>query len=397
LVARHGRTLLHVAQQSSLCQDDAFDAYQRALEIFLRRVDTVEPATELAWLKVVVRHEAMAIRRSRSQTVAADDLDLDTALPSDGRSVEEHLAAAQRVRRSAEALRALKPDQAKALVMKAQGLSYDEISERYGWTYTKVNRSITEGRRRFLSIYEEIETGRLCEAFADSLEALAAGSATPRQLIAIRPHLRHCDACRSTIRALHVSRLARLLLFLPAVPHVRVADILHRSGTPDVAMSLHAASVGGGGRLATAATVLGVCLSGAGAGAVCVSGLLDEPPRVAHVTGFHHATNRPRPPHAAGAQTVAAIATPSPRAAPRRTPAATSTPRANRRRTHKAKAVVAEDEFGFERTTSTTASASPVTAVAASTGAPSTSRAPAVVRRVPAPASSDPAAEEFAP
>ena len=61
VVAHHERTLLRVARQASLCHDDALDAYQRALEIFVRRVESVDPATELAWLKVVVRHEAMAI------------------------------------------------------------------------------------------------------------------------------------------------------------------------------------------------------------------------------------------------------------------------------------------------------------------------------------------------
>ena len=69
VVSRHERTLLQVARRASLCDDDANDAYQRALEIFIRRVDTVDPATELAWLRVVVRHEAMAIRRSRTESV----------------------------------------------------------------------------------------------------------------------------------------------------------------------------------------------------------------------------------------------------------------------------------------------------------------------------------------
>ena len=72
-------------------------------------------------------------------------------VPGAERSVEDKLAAEERVRRSAEALRALKPDEAKALMLKAHGLSYEEIGARCGWSYTKVNRSITEGRRRFLS------------------------------------------------------------------------------------------------------------------------------------------------------------------------------------------------------------------------------------------------------
>ena len=54
VVARHERTLLRVARQASLCQDDALDAYQRALEIFVRRVESVAPETEVAWLKVVI-------------------------------------------------------------------------------------------------------------------------------------------------------------------------------------------------------------------------------------------------------------------------------------------------------------------------------------------------------
>src|SRR3954447_628337 len=46
MVARHGAALMRVANQFSLCHDDALDAYQRALEIYLRRLDRVEAATE---------------------------------------------------------------------------------------------------------------------------------------------------------------------------------------------------------------------------------------------------------------------------------------------------------------------------------------------------------------
>ena len=142
VVRRHERTLLRVARQASLCHDDALDAYQRALEIFVRRVDTVDPATEVAWLKVVVRHEAMAIRRARSEAVADEDLDLDSLVPGVERSVDEQIASSERVRRSAEALRALKPDEAKALMMKAHGLSYEEIGERNGWSYANVTATL---------------------------------------------------------------------------------------------------------------------------------------------------------------------------------------------------------------------------------------------------------------
>src|ERR687896_429835 len=53
LIARNERSLMRIAQHWSLCRDDALDAYQRALEIYLRRIDSLDPATEIAWLKVV--------------------------------------------------------------------------------------------------------------------------------------------------------------------------------------------------------------------------------------------------------------------------------------------------------------------------------------------------------
>jgi DNA-directed RNA polymerase specialized sigma24 family protein len=52
LVARHERSLLRVARHWSPCHDDALDAYQRALEIYVRRLGSLDPATEIARLKV---------------------------------------------------------------------------------------------------------------------------------------------------------------------------------------------------------------------------------------------------------------------------------------------------------------------------------------------------------
>ena len=77
MVHRHGDALLRVAQRYSLCADDAHDALQRGLEIYLRRLDRVDPATELAWLKVVVKHEAMAVRRARADFVSVEEVDFD--------------------------------------------------------------------------------------------------------------------------------------------------------------------------------------------------------------------------------------------------------------------------------------------------------------------------------
>ena len=118
-MAEHGRALLRTANHWSMCHDDALDAYQRALEIYVRRLDTLDPATEIAWLKVVVKHEALAIRRQRSESVPVDAADLDLRPAEAQRPLDELLAGRERVTRSAEALRRLKREQNALLRMRA--------------------------------------------------------------------------------------------------------------------------------------------------------------------------------------------------------------------------------------------------------------------------------------
>src|SRR3954454_19212655 len=183
----------------------------------MSRVGSLDPTTELAWLKVVVKHEALAVRRGRAGVagVAGEEVDLDAVPATAQRSVEERFESSERVERSAEVMRRLKRDEARALMLKAEGLSYNEIGERLGWTYTKVNRCITEGRRRFMKLYAELETGAECERLAPVVAALGAGTATPEALLELRPHLRNCTGCRATVRALHASRLRGLTAFAP--------------------------------------------------------------------------------------------------------------------------------------------------------------------------------------
>ncbi len=52
--------------------------------------------------------------------------------------MEERAESGERAGRSAEALRKLKHDEALALMLKAEGLSYHGIGERFGWTYTNI-------------------------------------------------------------------------------------------------------------------------------------------------------------------------------------------------------------------------------------------------------------------
>jgi RNA polymerase sigma factor (sigma-70 family) len=213
-VAAHADSLLRTARRYSLCPDDAQDAYQRALEIFMGHAERLDPARAGGWLHVVVKREAQAIRRSRQKLVTSDDVNLDGHEDRSLPTPDERLATFDLMRRSAEALQRLKPQELRALWLRAQGHSYNEISALTGWSYTKVNRCVTEGRRSFLARYADIESGAECERWLPVISAMIDGEAKPEQLIDLRPHLRNCPGCRATLRALQDSS-APLAAVLP--------------------------------------------------------------------------------------------------------------------------------------------------------------------------------------
>ena len=213
-VAEHADSLLRVARRYTDCAADAEDAYQRTMEIFVRNASRLDAATAYKWVHTVCKHEALEVRRQRARLVGvAEEAALDAL--DDGRyvpSVEEHSERFDEMTRAAEALRRLKPQEVTALVLKAQGLSYSEIAEREGWTYTKVNRCLTEGRRAFLARVAGIESGEECARWAPVLSAMADGEAKARDVLAIRPHLRNCAGCRATLGEMRRAPAAAALL-----------------------------------------------------------------------------------------------------------------------------------------------------------------------------------------
>jgi RNA polymerase sigma factor (sigma-70 family) len=321
MVVRHGDTLLRTARAVSICADDAQDAVQRALLIYMQRIDRIDPATELSYLKVVVRNEALAVRRGRA-AVAGADLDLDTRA-SDARTLEEHADGAELVGRTAEALSSLREEEARALLAKAAGLSYTEIAERFDWTYTKTNRNITRGRARFFTAFRGIESGERCEAFAASIAALAGGNATSEELVRLRPHLRRCSPCRATVRELHgrarTPRVAAaFVLPLKWLTAARAEAYAVAARVSETASAWPA----GGGRTAAATALVGLCLGGAG-GICAVSADRHDPPRVvARVAAPTSAGAEPRRSRARARAPVAVA------------PAARTAPPRSRARTH---------------------------------------------------------------
>jgi RNA polymerase sigma factor (sigma-70 family) len=203
LVGSQADSLLRVARRYSLCADDAHDAYQRGLEILMRHAARLDPERAAGWLHTVVKHEALAINRSRRRLLGSGDIDLDALEARTSASPEDRLLSSDRVARSAEALHGLKPQEVRALWLKALGHSYEQICEATGWTYTKVNRCLAEGRKSFLERYAGIESGRECERLAPALSALVDGEADGAQAVELRNHLRQCLACRAAVRGLH--------------------------------------------------------------------------------------------------------------------------------------------------------------------------------------------------
>jgi RNA polymerase sigma factor (sigma-70 family) len=217
LVQEHAAELLRFARRFSHCPDDAHDAYQRAVEILVRRMRVDPPTNLLSWMRTVLRHEALAVRAEREQLVGRIEVDLDRHEDRAVADPAEQVVGHERLRHTAEALQRLKTQEVTALVLRAEGLSYREICTRTGWTYTRANRAITEGRRALLDRLGAIESGAECARWLPLLSALADGEATASQLAELRPHLRSCPGCRATLRDVHAVPQHVAMLVPPAV------------------------------------------------------------------------------------------------------------------------------------------------------------------------------------
>ena len=100
MLRAHHATLLRIARRWSGSPDAAEDALQRAMEIYVRRLDSLDPATEAAWLKVVVRHEAMAVQRAAAAAIPLEAADLAAAASRSPTSPSRSGSSARSARRT---------------------------------------------------------------------------------------------------------------------------------------------------------------------------------------------------------------------------------------------------------------------------------------------------------
>lgn len=154
LLEERDEHLLNIARRNSVNRDDAEEAFQEAFILFLRKFDADGEAPALPWLIVTLKRECWARIRSKSREQlippsknGGEGLDLNLeAIPDPACGPDRTAELADRVTEVREQLDQLKPDHHRCLSLKALGYSYEEISELTGWTYTKVNRCMVEGR-----------------------------------------------------------------------------------------------------------------------------------------------------------------------------------------------------------------------------------------------------------
>jgi RNA polymerase sigma factor (sigma-70 family) len=314
--ARHEQTLRRQAQRYSLCADDADDALQRALEILLRKAPTTDPRELIRWTQTVVKHEALAVRRERERLLGGppardseEEVDWIALIPAEGAGPAEQTERREAVARSREALQALKPQELRALSLLAEGYSYREIGEITGFSQTKINRCLAEGRERFRSLMSRSEDGRRCTELHPGLSALSDGEASAAEEAEVREHLRACAHCRATLRAYRALPAAAAAL-APTLPlHRSLFERAHEAavglasrfggGGGDSAISSVAAAGGSrGAGMAALAKILAVCAGTVGGAAACAAtGVIPAPVGLDLGGGKNAAIERPADQH----------------------------------------------------------------------------------------------------
>jgi RNA polymerase sigma factor (sigma-70 family) len=298
--ARNETTLRRIARRYSLCADDVEDTLQHTLEILLRDAPSEDPCELIKWTQTVVKHKALAIRHDRERTLGDPATviaernrgDWVSLIPAEGDGTPERVERRETIARSREALQALKPQELRALTLLAEGYSYVEIEQITGFSQTKINRCLAEGRERFRKLILRSEAGERCAELQPLLSAFCDGKAQAGEVAELREHLRACAHCRATLRAYRAAPAAAAAL-APTLPgsrslweraHDSLAEFASRfGGGGGDAVSQVATSGGSGGMgIAALAKVAALCVATAGGAAACVAtGLVPAPPGLA--------------------------------------------------------------------------------------------------------------------
>jgi len=139
------RRLLAIANRNSPTPQDAEEAVHDAFALFIDHFDPDSTAPPLAWLTLTLKRRCWATARNQLPLQPDQDQSHNTATDRHV-ATDELVEIAHETTRIRSGFQALKPQERRALSLLALGYTYREITQITGWTYTKVNRCITEGR-----------------------------------------------------------------------------------------------------------------------------------------------------------------------------------------------------------------------------------------------------------
>jgi RNA polymerase sigma factor (sigma-70 family) len=221
------------ARAEDVTQETFFSALRR-----MRATDA--PIAFKPWIYEIARNAAIDSyrRTSRAQEVSIHG---DLLRPSDRSRLvgsgapDLALLVKERWEHLRGAFDELPDTHHRVLIMRElEGLSYREIGERLELSRPAVESVLFRARRRLEREYEELDTGRRCDAMRSAIARLAEQAGTAADKRRLARHTRRCTSCRRRARQLgvdthtrtrSVAARAAALLPLPAFLRRRAADV----------------------------------------------------------------------------------------------------------------------------------------------------------------------------
>jgi DNA-directed RNA polymerase specialized sigma24 family protein len=173
------------------------------MEIALSRAPVTDTARYMAWLHTVLRHEALAVARTRRRESPGMEIDVAETVAdrvADDMALDALAEWRERYRSIQDGLAGLTEAQRTCLILQSAGASYERIGEVTGYSRRKVERSVLEGRASLRSWEVRLASGEVCERMGPAIDRVAQGEATARERRSVTRHVRHCGPCRALLR-----------------------------------------------------------------------------------------------------------------------------------------------------------------------------------------------------
>jgi RNA polymerase sigma factor (sigma-70 family) len=158
LYTNHQPRLLAIATRNAPTKADAEEALHDAFELFINHFQPSSGAPPLAWITLTLKRRCWALYRRQLTTSLTPHSDHHTTTATPYTPTTNHHPTPDDVieltdirTHTRKNITQLKPAERRAITYQALGYSYTEIAQLTGWTYTKVNRCITEGRAKLRS------------------------------------------------------------------------------------------------------------------------------------------------------------------------------------------------------------------------------------------------------